>query len=373
MGQQFGWDKHDTFTDIVNPFGDDRGLEWGYICVFDMNRDLLLVNYNTQLLSMPLEVVRTRYPYTLDDFKLEPSPWLLPPLIRTLEEEVVWEPDVRSVSPRLEALSMRLVRDFGFVWRHLLRWRTTDAVFMKLAYAAIWLSSMNFEWHDRAIPGAAPRRTSMPYVIALSVPQWVTPDARVVQVGATVFILDQDLQAGIEIARTQGLVRERLGSRQRSTVFAILTLRQIVVCRFHEGKLECSQPEELFDGEAAWEPGANLLLWAANNSSAHASKHMPQSLTSLHALPVEIQDEILGFATTSPLLAAQLGLHLDLGSPFTWMQNELPLELQELILAVDENCPVETQIFFPGAISGLAYRPGYRLSSHHFAKARVEY
>ncbi|KAG6998896.1 hypothetical protein FocnCong_v013693 [Fusarium oxysporum f. sp. conglutinans] len=114
---------------------------------------------------------------------------------------------------------------------------------MKLAYAVIWIISMDFGIVERTgfehVGGGGGR-----YVGAADLPRWDAPNKTIVQVGSCWFVLARNIRKGL------AMIREHMGSLAAiaetttgTASYAILTLRQIVCCKVHDGDLVYTRPE----------------------------------------------------------------------------------------------------------------------------------
>ncbi|KAM0345803.1 hypothetical protein ACHAPU_006156 [Fusarium lateritium] len=150
-----------------------------------------------------------------------------------------------------------------------------------------------------------------------------------------------------------GMARDHAHSHPPLTngvaMYAILSLSQITLCKIVHGELTWTRPEVLL-GEGASETAMDMLIWASNPSE------MKPYSSLIHSLPVEIQDTILYYATTSSVSGARLGCTLGLGSPITWIEKGgQKIKTQKKYRKRKESTPVESQIVFYGVMSGLSY------------------
>ena len=133
-------------------------------------------------------------------------------------------------------------------------------------------------------------------------------------------------------------------------MYAILTLRQITFCRMADGNMVWTRPEMLFGDRPPSSAAIDMLIWASN---PHPQK---QEGNRLHLLPLEIQNNILHYATPSLVSSARLGCILSVGSPFPWTEGGQNIQLQDRKRNRAAESPVESQIVFYDAMSGLSYR-----------------
>lgn len=71
--------------------------------------------------------------------------------------------------------------------------------FTKLAYATIWISTMEFTLFQRL--GFEHISSGGAYVSLVKLLNWETPEATLVQAGSSWFVLAQDTQEGLEMVR----------------------------------------------------------------------------------------------------------------------------------------------------------------------------
>ncbi|KAF5671428.1 phosphoribosylaminoimidazole carboxylase [Fusarium heterosporum] len=330
--------------DVINPFSEGLGYAFNSSWTFDLeSRQIIVTKPNRAMYSAPLEPGFQR-PLTWDDFRLLGADEGAAERVQTLPEPY-WSPEM-DISPRHKSLLGRMVNDFCHAWRHILKAQINKITFEKMTYAILCISSLQFGVDDR-LGFEACKDSSERYVGGLDLPSWDSPKASLVQVGSTWFILAQQIAEGLEIVRDH--VRGQPSLTNGVTMYAILSLSQITLCKIVHGELVWTKPEMLL-GESASKAAMDMLIWASSATTR------PRS-TRIHCLPVEIQDTILHYATTSPVSGARLGCILGLGSPFTWIgKGGQKIKVQEVFRKRKENTPVESRITFGSVMSGLSYK-----------------
>ncbi|EEU40665.1 uncharacterized protein NECHADRAFT_76041 [Fusarium vanettenii 77-13-4] len=332
--------------DLVNPFGDRRGGAFSSVWTFDLDKDAIFLEKENQIRVAPLQIGRQR-PLTLDDFKLLDLPQ--PPLEQPTLPGPYWEPKFDQ-RPREKSFLGRVIRDFAYTWRHVLRRQMNATTFMKLAYATLWISSMDFTIRERT--GFEHITEGGAYVWLVDLPNWETPKATLFKAGSTWFVLAQDIQDGLEMVRRHAQGHSLLIDPAANVVtYAILSLRQLTLCKAERNEIVWTKSEALFGEAPASDDAIDVMLWATNTSGDTESKP-----TRLNLLPTEIQDGILYHATASLVASAKLGCELGLGSPFSWADRGAKIRVEERKRHRFESSPVESQIFFDGAMSGLSYK-----------------
>ncbi|KAI8723148.1 hypothetical protein NCS52_00170000 [Fusarium sp. LHS14.1] len=332
--------------DCVNPFGDRRGGAFSSVWTFDLDKDVLILETEDQLSVAPLEIGRQR-PLSLDDFKLLDLPQ--PPLEQPSLPGPYWEPEVYQ-RPREKTFLGRVLRDFAYTWRHVLRRQMNTMTFMKLAYATLWISTMDFTIRERT--GFEHITEGGAYVWLVDLPNWETPKATLVKAGSTWFVLAQDIQDGLEMVRRHAEGHSSLKSPTVNVVtYAILSLWHLTLCKAKGNGIAWTKSEALFGESPASDDAIDMLLWATNTA-----RHAKLEPSRLNLLPTEIQDRILYQATTSLVASGKLGCELGLGSPFSWVDRGAKIRVEERKRHRFESSPVESQIFFDGVMSGLSYK-----------------
>ncbi|KZZ95243.1 hypothetical protein AAL_04474 [Moelleriella libera RCEF 2490] len=260
--------------------------------------------------------------------------------------EPSWEPKVDPL-PRLQSFIGKLLRDFAYTWRHVLRRPMNATTFMKLAYATIWISTLNFIVSERM--GFERVSSRGPYVDVVDLPTWEAPEETLVQAGSSWFALAQDTRQGLKMVQRH-MTGHSEGSTESVRIYVILTLRHVILCKAQEGELVWTRSGTLFRDGYASNTAIDMILWAINTTSTG-----PQP-SALNSLPIEVQDRILDHATTSFVASAKLGCELGAGSSSSWVDNGLKITLQEVKRHRMESSPIESQVYFGGVMSGLSYK-----------------
>jgi hypothetical protein len=329
--------------DLVIPFGDSRGDYFESVWTFDLDKDLIFLTKQDGNYAVPLGLARERL-LTQDDFEPVPSPQQTLQADQTIPGPY-WKPVLRPNSREVSFLG-RVIRDFGFTWRHVLRRELRTTTFTKLAYAVIWMSKLEFTLLERV--GFEYVTDGGPYVKVVDLPSWDAPDALLVPVGSSWFVLAQDIHEGLERVRLHATSQSCLrDSTTEAVTYAVLTLREVVLCKAYGDGLFWTRPEKLFHHGPPSDAAIELIL------SASRIRHQPLTI---NYLPIEVQDNILHHATVSLVAAAKLGCELGLGSPFSWVDRGIMIVIEDVKRHRGETSPVESHIMFNGVKSGLSYR-----------------
>jgi hypothetical protein len=256
-----------------------------------------------------------------------------------------WEPAL-DLMRRESSFLGRILRDFAYTWRHVIRQEMNMTTLRKLAYAVIWSSRIQFTLLERI--GFEYVSEGGPYVKVVDLPSWDAPEATLVSSGSSCFVLSQDIREGLEMVRRHATSRSlRNTSTAKPMTYAILTVRRIVLCKAHRDELAWTRSEKLFDDKPTSDTAINFIL------NASITEHQP---ITINFLPAEIQDRILRYATASVIAAAKLGCELGLGSPFSWVDRSVAISISETKRHRGESSPVESQLVLNGKASGLSYK-----------------
>ena len=312
---------------------------------------LFTKRYNSGHLS--LSVLRHRL-VTLDDFS--PCKMPSPPIFKVQEDfpSPYWEPTLQ-VQERNKAFTRRVFDDFNHQFRHFLRRRYNDLTFRKLAHAIVRIMTVNFKiveatrFRPRGLQGALVDPTDLQ--------QWEPLGAQIVKVGRVWLTASQNPADCIL------LIREHLVNQQQyqdcepdMTLYLILSVRHVILCRVYGGKLEWTQPEPFLNGITTY-PGhstyshraLDILLWATS---------VDPPTTPIHSLPIEIQDRILMYTSQGSVEPARMGCALGLGSSFLWKDGKMMIQTVHAHRTRSDSTPVESQIWIDDHIIGIFYRGG---------------
>lgn len=130
---------------------------------------------------------------------------------------------------------------------------------MKLAYAMMWISTMEFTLLERM--GFEHISNGGPYVRLADLPSWETTEETFVRAGLSWFVLAQDSWEGLEMVRHHAKNQPSLGySTANAVVYAILTVRQVVLCKASGDGLVWTKSEKLFDGTPPSDTAIDMIL-----------------------------------------------------------------------------------------------------------------
>ncbi len=337
--------------DIINPYGDRYGNVVESVWTLDFDHDVLLFDQVDQHRRIPLELLRQR-PITLDDF-VPNEPTTVPELdVRAAVPPPYWSPTER-IPERTKALVAKMLEDFAFQWRHILRHQYNESTFRKLSWAVIQITMLSF----RVVEVPAPRRwrSGRGRLVNVSeLPKWKPPDTPIIRMDPIRLVLTQDLQSSTSLIRQDYATRQdnmydTCSSQEmhdQSVTHVVMSLRHVTLCRIDGKSLEYTEPEALFDGTNRPTEGAIRLLLIALRPAPVK--------TPIHSLPQELQDMIICSVSGGGIEGARIGCLLGLGMPFSWKSGDRPLELVECWRNSIAG-PVEQQIWFGDCFSGLAY------------------
>jgi hypothetical protein len=344
----FKWFKSEWY-DTVNPFGDIRQIQYRTLWTFDMENDVLIhTNRNgRRKLPLPLLVERT---VSLDDMQIPglPFPQLLRPT-KVLERQV-WESKV-EVGERVRAFSHRLLRDFSYQWRHILRNEYNIKTLHILAKAVISLSTLHFDIYEEIGKRAYNPTGKQSYVWITDFPAWepFLSATDIVLIGKVHVIICMSLEEGLSKAREHVAHQKLAGHAYRSGCdepnYMILSIKQIMLCRIpNDDTLEYTNPELLLNGnsdaEYLPERALDYLIWG----------------TPLQSLPIEVQDRVLDYVSAGGVAAKKTGCVLGIGTAFSWKCGSLDIILQEFWRRRHLGSPVQSQLWLNTHKIGLVYR-----------------
>lgn len=363
----FTWDQKLTLPDLTfsalttclsrswkHPYGDSRQCHFETVWIFNFDNDTVLFSKLDKSGHLPLSVLRRRR-VTFDDFiSCEiPSPPVLEVQIDFAPP--YWEPALQ-VQERTKAFTRRVLDDFNFQWQHILRGRYNDLTFRKLAYAVVRIMAIDFNTVEltmsrQGLGGAL--------VGILDLPEWVPLAGQIVKVGRIWVSASQDPADHIPLIREHLATRQDKSSNPDETEYLILSVRHIVVFRVHGDKLEWTRPVLFLNGTSSVSDRAlDLLIWATSTDPPR---------TSIHTLPVEIQDRILRHLSQGPVEAAKIGCTVGLSSAILWRDGKMVIQSERVHRGRTPASPVESQIWFDDHMRGISYKEDLRtLESTHF-------
>ncbi|KAF2785936.1 hypothetical protein K505DRAFT_380591 [Melanomma pulvis-pyrius CBS 109.77] len=353
-GLPFKWTETEPY-DTVNPFGDFRQIDFKALWTFDLPNDILLYINRHHRAHIPLGVLRSS-PVTLGDMESLGPP--VPPLLHpTLDSAMpCWKPQIQ-VDERNSVFIYRILRDFDYQWRHILRNNYNTITLRVLARAIIRLSTLDFEIREET---GSRHGVGGEWVYITELPAWEPFRTDIVPLGDVHVIVCHSIQDGLSKAKKHIASQQSIAAVKTTDYthkrldYIILSVKHIVLCRaIGPYELEHTAPQPLFNGNPDVEPPSKLaldyLLWAITPAVSLVN-------TPLLSLPVEVQDIILGYASVGPVAAAKTGCLLSLGTPFLWKDGPLEIRLEDVRMDRHQWSPVESQLWFPESKVGITYR-----------------
>lgn len=323
--------------------------------IFDLDNDSLQIHEKDRSRRIPLCKLR-QGPVSSTDLE----PYHPPALARYHKigeylSEPTWDPEYDASEQQI-AIIGRILEDFSHQWRHVLRSRYNDSTFRRLARAILRIATLDFE-----ITEVASFRSAIPgSLVALrDLPRWEPFGNRIVHLGRIPIVLCQHLTHSISAIRNDfGPHGAHYRSKSTphvagdSVTYLVLSVREVFMYKayfdgFHNPPIY-TKPEPLLDGIGVPSRRAieYLLMAAPCRSPA----------TRIHNLPVELQDMVLKEVSAGPVEAARIGCMLALGSTFRWETGDHTISRQDTFASRSSSSPVESQIWFDGCFSGLAYQ-----------------
>ncbi|KAH6707846.1 hypothetical protein BKA61DRAFT_135159 [Leptodontidium sp. MPI-SDFR-AT-0119] len=352
QGIHADWSLHD---DIVNPLGDKRqALVTVY--TFDLDQDMLYFSDATQNLQIPLSCFRSDEIVLLEMMKpYEPPP---PPSLKNgALPPPYWKP-TQSASVRSVSFVKRVLSDFGHLWRHILRRGYSEHTFRQFAMAILRIGSLDVDIREEASRWLHTSMLSQrgPYVWIHSRPTWKACGEQIFPLGKIMVVLDQNLDKAHSLAEADAS-KLLITEPPNSMLYLLLSVRHVALYKVDcNGVTKCTEPAALLNGIDCPSNEAVLLLLHAT-----AAASPPPPRTSVHKLPVELQDRVLSNVSEGQVKAAHLGCLLELGSTFGWLRSDDTRrggQIEALLSPTHrhETTPVDSKIYFDGVFSGLAYR-----------------
>jgi len=322
-----------------------------------MEKDELIHSNRYGHRKLSFSLLRTR-PVALADMELIGPPFLQPPHPTISLEGQLWNPDI-EVDRRVRAFSHRLLRDFNYQWRHILRNEYNSTTLRVLAKAVIRLSTFDFDVREEGGKGSEPSPT-FSHVGITTLPAWepFSSAIEVVLIGNVHVVICVSLEEGLLKAQDH-VAHQKPKSHIRCSSclepnYMILSIKHIMLCRItNEDILEYTNPELLFNGnsdpEFLSDRALDYLLWGTRTGIKAIS--IP-----LQSLPTEVQDNILQHVSFGPVAGAKIGCIFSLGSPFLWKYDSLDIKLIDTIRDGEVRDPVESTVYFDGVEVGIVYK-----------------
>ena len=343
MYSQFNNDWHRR-DDIVRPLGDRRG-NVHYIWIFDLDSGVLRLEQKGGHLWVPLDLVRQR-PITIYDFK---------PFQVTQIDSLPWKPYKpgykirrRQINvQRRKALVNRILGDFAFQWRHILKNSHNNFTFRRLAQAIIKILTLDFAVEEAPYHSHFGGR--LPMILICDIPEWDYTSQNLFRVGDTATITDQHFRFAAEHATADygGRCLRNPALINTSFTYLLLSMKELVLTQRTERGRRYTVPVPFFDGtHIPSDEAIEILL--------HATQP-PPSRPPLAKLPIEVQDMILKYVSPWPLERARIGCLLEAGSVFTWKCGNRDREDMSAFGCRSLATPVPVHIQFGHQFSGVAY------------------
>lgn len=342
--------------DTVNPFGDSRQSQYRSLWTFDTQKDLLHHINRSHRSQVPLSSLRERT-VSMADMEVLGGPVPAPaPLALETEsgpEASYWKPDFK-IDDRLRAFGHRLLRDFDYQWRHILRNHYNFTTLRVFARAIVRLSTLDFKIEENT-GGHGPRGA---HVWITQLPSWEPLKTDVERVGDVYVVLCQDVQEGLSTAKRHLLSQDisssvSLKATQSRANYMVLSVKHIMLCCANSPTtLVNTVPEPLFNGRYSSESPSDMaldyLIWATASTR-------PLIVTPTQSLPVEVQDMVLSYVSIGIVDAARIGCLLGLGTPFLWRDGSLTVTLEDRHVIRPSGSSVESQVWFDEHKSGVVY------------------
>jgi hypothetical protein len=364
--------------DVKYPFGEGRHL-WraAGVWIFDIERDdLTLKRQSSPPLIISLELLRQGTALFSDMKPFKQAP--LPIVDKTHTYHSYRRPedgwDKRfQVNERQIAFCGRLLKDFAYQWRHVLRERYSDALFLKLASAIVRIWSLDFEVRERKFVKAKRIGTAEPEE---SLPAWPAYPGRVIHLNRCSVIMIQHLNmhaimahVRTDIAQAGHPNKDNLPMHPmrncRSITYVVLSVREVMLVRSctvaQHSHSQYTDAVPLLTGETGDTMFSDTAL---NYLSAMVPFADYPNDTLLERLPNELQDMVISSVSEDPIECAKTGCMLAMGREFKWKREGMDLEQRGGWSSHDRathkastkpKLTKESQIWFGNSQSGISY------------------
>ncbi|XPS75919.1 hypothetical protein M3J09_007983 [Ascochyta lentis] len=346
--------------DVVHPFhehqrdDDSRNALIASVWTFDIDNDTVHIDAQDFCGQLSLERVR-QGPFQKADISpcmakalLTDAPQAALPALLPQYTQLT-RPNLNlSLLKRRKALLGKLLQDFAFQWRHVLRGPYNDSTVRRLAYAVIRILTLDFTVEEIDTP----RRASSGHLVRLQdLPGWKVCDEDVVRVGGVSIVICQHLLHALNLAKGD-FQRWTAGRTNHASddfrTYLLFSRHHASLYQIRNGIERYTRPECLMDSTSNFTPAAIGLLFEATQQPV--LEHLNQRVST------EIQDMILENAAIGPIKRAQLGCILNTGSIFQWQSNGRKIEREQADRHRVNGTPVESRIYFDNCFSGLAYK-----------------
>jgi hypothetical protein len=337
--------------DMILPFGDEREWICRAVWLFDIENDLLTHYDNTYRRCALLSDLLSGELRSMDQFEI------VGPTVPVYEQmafsEPTWDP-VPIVDERLRPISHRLITDFAYQWRHILRQSYNDHTLKKIARAVTSLAQLQF-----TCSGEYPLKPHVnnTTIAPSDAPQWQGYNLPTIPFENGFLIIQTDILKGLDRVKNHRHLGHSPAVLKKDQVhYMLFSARHIILCTIVEdNQLFYTQPVEFLTGlDSPSTLALDIFLYGISSIS---SKTKLNTKTRLHNLPLELQDLVLDHIQP-PLERAQVGYLIDLGSTFKWREQGVEIELAQKPLPwsrTDPN-PKRTELFLDDDKLGLGYR-----------------
>jgi hypothetical protein len=336
--------------DVILPFGDEREWICRAIWIFDIEKNLIIHHDNSYRSVAVLSEFFSGALHSMDQFEV------VGPTVPVYEPisllEATWDPEL-IVDERIQPVAHRLMTDFAYEWRHILRHNYNHHMLKKLARAVVSLANIQFTFTTTIQSTFTYENFTI--VAPGEAPKWQGYAASIVPYGDGYLFLESDIIKGLEQVRNH----HRLNPPPSSLVvhkvnYIIFSVRHIMLCTTDQKEqLFYTQPIEFLNG---LNPPTSFALDTLLHGLSSLSPTKPV-YTSLNTLPIEIQDMVLNHIWI-PIERATIGCLIGIGSPFNWRDHGEEIELIDKIhpLARKKGMPDRTSLFLDQEKLGLGYR-----------------
>jgi hypothetical protein len=373
--------------DIKHPFPDERhAWKISGVWIFDIDRDdLTLKRSEDKQTRISLQALRDGSAKYSDMQEVEQAPLIsFDPALTyySYKKEAPNDPwsGQFKASERQLAFCGRMMKDFAIQWRHVLKSRCNDTIFLKLASAITRIWSCDFNVLTRKFRAAK----RMGQAELESLPEWPTIGegvARVVHLARCGVVMCQHMNLHAimshiraDIATGKPQKKAQNGDLPRhpvrnchSIIYVVLSMREVILIRTCTVALH--NHTQYTDAVPLWSGEMHrhgLVVDERAMDYLSIMNPFPESPHNSHLLklPNELRDMILEYASDSSLERARIGCLLGIGREFRWrsdsgqeLEQRGSWSLHDKVTSSRSRQYLknEDQILFGGRDSGLSY------------------
>jgi hypothetical protein len=250
------------YDDVVNPLGDYRECLTGMISIF------AYIDTKDEYHRLSPAILRD-HPVTSADFE-NYQPVIRPKIDVARDVPGPYREPEKAAPGRAMRPVSRLLRDFAFQWRHILRHAYNDIIFRRLARAIIRIASMAFHIKKTA---RDKERRGQALVSHREAPRWESFYSEIIPLQPVRLVVSPDLRHGVRLAQEDFAKKKEDSTDKLSKgkshrrVYLVSSVRHVLLRRAGDDSNTCTKPESFLDGGNQASDRAIELLLTANHYS----------------------------------------------------------------------------------------------------------